>query len=338
MAKNKEYSIEEILSQYGAKSKIKKRPTEVIFVPKDAYSSAAPKEKARKPEFIFEPPTSELIFEPAENEAEAVTPPVQAEQSPRGERPRRIDDYVATPSVTEVLGELSGRDDGPYIPEYYFSSHKRWDAKDSDRPVPRSFTDIDDRRTPIVTRRDFCNWLESLVSTAAVVLLFMVFIARVNQVYGVSMQPTLTEGDRLIVTPLYTELNYGDIIVLEAPNLPNSYTGEMGEPIVKRVIGLPGDEIFISNQTGEVYRNSERIEELYIKEKILPFKVGNQIYPLIIGTNEVFVMGDNRNHSTDSRITAGDGVVFYVGMVETSRIIGKAIFRIYPLTVFGSLS
>ena len=190
---------------------------------------------------------------------------------------------------------------------------------------------------PLVTRHEICDWVESLIISVVSVVFVMVFIARVNQVYGVSMQPTLTEGDRLIVTPLYGEPRHGDIIVIKAENLPNSKTGEMGEPIVKRVIGLPGDEINIDKDSGEVFRNGERLEELYIAEKILPEKTGNQIYPLIIEENCVFVMGDNRNHSTDSRVTKDKNVVFYVGIIDMGNIIGKARFRIFPFNVFGGL-
>ncbi|MCL2018498.1 MAG: signal peptidase I [Oscillospiraceae bacterium] len=189
-----------------------------------------------------------------------------------------------------------------------------------------------------VTRRDVCDWLESLVFSVASVIFVMVFVARVNQVFGISMEPTLTEGDRLIVMPLYSSIKYGDIIVLEAENLPNTITGEMGEPIVKRVIGLPGDEIFIEGDSGEVYRNGEKLEELYIAEKIASNKMGNQVYPLKIQDGQIFVMGDNRNHSTDSRITSGDGVFYYVGCVDMGNIIGRAVFRIYPFDSFGVLN
>jgi len=189
-----------------------------------------------------------------------------------------------------------------------------------------------------LSRRDICDWFESLIVSVAAVVLVVVFAARINQVYGVSMEPTLTEGDRLIVMPLYSTPKYGDIVVLQAENLPNSLTGEMGEPIIKRIIGLPGDEIFIDRESGEVYRNGERLEELYIAEKIAYDKIGNQEYPLKIADGQIFVMGDNRNHSTDSRVTAGRDVYYYVGCVDMGYIIGKATLRVYPFDSFGGLS
>ncbi|MCL2694515.1 MAG: signal peptidase I [Oscillospiraceae bacterium] len=190
-------------------------------------------------------------------------------------------------------------------------------------------------KTIRLTRIEFCDWLETLMLSVALVIFIMVFGIRVNQVYGISMQPTLMEGDRLIVTPMYGTPSYGDIIVLKAANLPNSQTGEMGEPIVKRVIGLPGDEIFIDKQSGEVFRNGEMLDETYIAEKILPERAGNQKYPITVEEGHVFVMGDNRNHSTDSRVTWAYGVFYYVDCVDFGSIIGKAVLRVYPFDTFG---
>jgi signal peptidase I len=183
--------------------------------------------------------------------------------------------------------------------------------------------------------RDICGWFENLLTVVTAVIFVMVFIARVNQVYGISMMPTLVEGDRLIVVPLYTAPKYGDIIIVEAANLPNSFTGELGEPIVKRVIGLPGDEIYIDRISGEVYRNGEKLNEPYIAEKIDYDNAGNRIYPLIVEPGRVFVLGDNRNHSTDSRVAEGEGVFYYVGCIDMGTIIGKAVWRIFP--IFGGV-
>jgi len=227
------------------------------------------------------------------------------------------------------------------LEQYYSKNRGTEDGDDIDgeryeyRPEPVLAGEANASDTPVITRLEVCDWFESVIASLTAVLIIMIFIARTNQVYGISMQPTLTEGDRLIVMPIYSMPDYGDIIIVEAENLPNSRTGEMGEQIVKRVIGLPGDKIFIDRESGEVFRNDEKLEEAYIAEKIHPDKVGNQIYPLIVRENHVFVMGDNRNHSTDSRYGAGRGVHYYVGCVNMGNIIGKAAFRIYPFEEFG---
>jgi signal peptidase I len=191
------------------------------------------------------------------------------------------------------------------------------------------------RKVTIIRYKDVCDWFESLIISVTAVVFVMVFVARINQVHGISMQPTLSDGDRLIVTPLYTAPKLGDIIILEAANLPNSITGEMGEPIVKRVIGLPGDEIYIDSESGEVFRNGVLLEELYIEETIAPDKTGNRFYPLTVEQGRVFVLGDNRNHSTDSRLA--EGALYYVGCVDMGSIIGRAVFRIYPPNSFGGI-
>jgi signal peptidase I len=192
------------------------------------------------------------------------------------------------------------------------------------------------RRVTAIRYRDVCDWFESLIVSVTAVVIVMVFVARINQVYGISMQPTLIEGDRLIVMPLYGTPKHGDIIILEAVNLPNLVTGGMGEPIVKRVIGLPGDEIYIDGGSGDVFRNGERLDEFYIAEPIAPDKTGNRDYPLTVGDGRVFVLGDNRNHSTDSRIAEGAGAPYYVGCVDMGYIIGKAVLIVFPF--FGGIN
>jgi signal peptidase I len=235
-------------------------------------------------------------------------------------------------SLDDILEQYSSDKPKSYEPEYEEPEEYAPPAKPVQKPAQSK-----QEETKAVTRKEVCDWVESLIASMTAVVIIMLFFARMNQVYGISMQPTLNEGDRLIVSPIYTELRHGDIIVLRAENLLNTQTGRMGEPIVKRVIGLPGDEINI-NRNGDVFRNGELLDEPYIAEKIAYGKTGNQRYPLMIAEGYVFVMGDNRNHSTDSRDTFGSGALYYVGCVEMGNIIGKAVFRVYPFDTFGGLS
>ena len=126
-------------------------------------------------------------------------------------------------------------------------------------------------------------------------------------------------------------------MALWADNLLNGETGEKGELIVKRIIGLPGDEIDINAVSGVVYRNGEPLREDYIMETIDPDCLGNVHYPVIVDENCVFVLGDNRNQSTDSRYGKNDNTPYYVGCVDMRFIVGKAVYRIFPFERMGAL-
>lgn len=151
----------------------------------------------------------------------------------------------------------------------------------------------------------------------------MHFIARPYIVEGDSMKPTLSENDLLIVNRLtyrFKEPERFDMIV---------FPDENGEEIdyVKRIIGLPGETVQILD--GRIYINAQELEEFYGYEDYID-EVGNIGFPLALGNGEYFVLGDNRNDSTDSRFTA-------IGTVSKEEIVGKASFRLFPLDSFGSL-
>lgn len=181
------------------------------------------------------------------------------------------------------------------------------------------------------------GWLETVIQSVAAALLLVVFVANISMVSGSSMEPTLKENDRLLVLQGFYQPRYGDIVALWADNLFNGETGKQGELIVKRIIGLPGDEIDINAVSGVVYRNGEPLREDYIRETINPDCLGNIHYPVRVEENCVFVLGDNRNHSTDSRYGKNDNTPYYVGNVDMRYIVGKAVYRIYPLDRIGVL-
>ena len=193
-------------------------------------------------------------------------------------------------------------------------------------------------RKPVVSEgfgRDVYDWVSCLMVSLMAVILTLTFVVRVNEVEGQSMEPTLSQADRLLVWELGYSPSFGDIVVIQADNLPNGLTGEMGEGIVKRIIGLAGDTIDIDEETGVVYSNGEALDEPYIAETISRSRMGNAEYPLTVPENTVYVLGDNRNHSTDSRFMKDDYNSYYVGFVDVRNIIGKVIFRIYPFDRLG---
>lgn len=164
------------------------------------------------------------------------------------------------------------------------------------------------------------EWLESCVFAVVLILLVFTFFFRSATVTGSSMVPTLIDGQRLVLQQIgYNDPQYGDIVVVDR-------TQNEQPPIIKRVIGKAGDEIDIDFQTGLVYRNGEKLEEPYTNE---PTTTQYDVqFPIIVPEDTIFVLGDNRNHSADSRDQE-------IGMVDLRRVMGKAIFRFLPLNQIG---
>ena len=138
----------------------------------------------------------------------------------------------------------------------------------------------------------------------------------------VIMVPTLQNGNQLLVSNLFYTPEKGDIVILTKDSF-------MTSPIVKRVIATEGDTVDIDFETGEVSVNGEVLDETYIAEKTQTHF--DMDFPQTVPEGCIFVMGDNRNHSTDSRCEA-------LGMVDTRYVIGKVLMRIYPLNEVGTVS
>lgn len=167
------------------------------------------------------------------------------------------------------------------------------------------------------------EWIELFVFSFSLVLLIMTFVVRHSPVIGSSMAHTLEENDILLVSGVMYEPKQNDIIVFQSPNVGYD------EPLVKRIIAVGGQEINIDFATWTVSINDEKLDETYINyEEGHSMLSSNMQFPLTIPEGYVFVMGDNRNHSLDSRNAM-------VGLVDVNYIIGRVIFRIYPLDKIG---
>ena len=160
---------------------------------------------------------------------------------------------------------------------------------------------------------------------ACITFLIIHFVGQRTVVNGVSMQPTLSDGDNLIVDKLsyrFHDPERFDIIVFPFQFQDNTY-------YIKRIIGLPGETVQIMDD-GSIYINGEKLEENYGMEVIKPETIGRAAEPIELGDDEYFVMGDNRNNSSNSRTDM-------VGNIKRENIIGKAWLRIWPVSDFGVL-
>lgn len=164
--------------------------------------------------------------------------------------------------------------------------------------------------------RDLYEWVQALVCSVLAVVLVFTFVIRLIGVDGHSMVPTLQDGDRLLVlnSILYHDYQPGDIVVLRKGAF-------MEEPIVKRVIATAGEMVDIDFQTGSVYVDGKLLSEDYINE--LTFLEEGTEFPLVVPEGCIFVMGDNRNHSSDSRDSR-------LGTVDVRYVIGKAVLLAFP--------
>ena len=164
--------------------------------------------------------------------------------------------------------------------------------------------------------RDLYEWVQALVCSVLAVVILFTFVIRLIGVDGHSMVPTLQDGDRLLVlnSLLYDDYQYGDIVVLRKDTF-------LDEPIVKRVIATAGQTVDIDFNTGSVYVDGALLKENYINE--LTYLEEGTEFPLTVPEGSIFVMGDNRNHSSDSRDSR-------LGTVDTRYVIGKAVFLAFP--------
>ena len=164
--------------------------------------------------------------------------------------------------------------------------------------------------------RDLYEWTQALVGSVLAVVLAFTFLIRLIGVDGHSMVPTLQNGDRLLVLSslLDHDYEYGDIVVLREESF-------LEEPIVKRVIATEGQTVDIDFEAGIVYVDGEALDEPSINEPTY-MEEGTE-FPLTVSEGCIFVMGDNRNHSSDSRDSR-------LGTVDTRCVLGKAVFLAFP--------
>ena len=165
------------------------------------------------------------------------------------------------------------------------------------------------------------DWADALVYALIAIVLLFTLLIRMTGVIGDSMKPTLHQNDKLIISNLFYTPKQGDVVVVTKKSFRT-------EPIVKRVIATAGQTIDIHFDTGAVYVDGVLLEESYIAEATV--RSGDMTFPLYVPEGYLFVMGDNRNHSTDSRFSE-------VGLIDERMVLGKVLFRVFPLNAIGSV-
>jgi signal peptidase I len=173
---------------------------------------------------------------------------------------------------------------------------------------------------PYSLGREIMDWVICIAVAFAIAFVLRTFVVTLVNVDGQSMVPTLRHGDRLVVVRLFYKPKQFDIIIFHPRNRSK-------EPYVKRVIGMPGQTVAINNDTGEVSVNGKTLDEPYINNRTRGMTGTNS---WTVPENHVFVMGDNRGNSHDSRNTD-------VGFVSFESILGGAVFRVWPFASFGKL-
>ncbi|MBE5847625.1 MAG: signal peptidase I [Lachnospiraceae bacterium] len=179
-------------------------------------------------------------------------------------------------------------------------------------------------------KRKLKGWVRELLDTGLYLLIVLIltylmitYVGQRTQVEGSSMETTLSDGDNLIVDKLsyrFHDPERFDIIVFP-------YRYEEDTYYIKRIIGLPGETVRI-DQDGVIYINEQPLSENYGKDVIE--NPGLAAHPIELGEDQYFVLGDNRNNSTDSRMPD-------VGVLDRNELIGKAFVRIWPFSKFGKL-
>jgi len=157
----------------------------------------------------------------------------------------------------------------------------------------------------------------------AVTFLFIIFVAQRTDVDGRSMESTLQDGDSLIVDKI--SYRFRDPKRFEIIVFPFRYAQDV--LYIKRIIGLPGETVQIDNE-GRIFINGEQLSESFGKEVMR--NPGRAVEPIKLGDDEYFVLGDNRNNSSDGRDPS-------VGNIKRKDIIGRAFLRIYPFDHFGTV-
>lgn len=180
------------------------------------------------------------------------------------------------------------------------------------------------------------EWGHCIISAIVIVVILLTFVFRLVNIDGSSMLPTLVNSDKVIITNFFYKPEVGDIVVIPAGKYHD-------EPIIKRIIALGGQELYINYETHEVYVDGVLLEEEYINNPT-DNDYNEKELSLTVPEGKAFIMGDNRGYSKDSRYfgilpgsTQENVDLGELKCIDCDDIIGKAQFVIFPFNHFGYL-
>ncbi len=168
------------------------------------------------------------------------------------------------------------------------------------------------------------EWIEALITSLISVVILFTFLFRVVNVSGPSMLPNLQSNDRVVLSSYFYKPHQGDVIVI-------THTEKLKEPIIKRVIALENQVVDINFATGIVSVDGVALDESAYIENGITTQPSDYTYPLTVTKGHVFVLGDNRAVSNDSRSSD-------VGMVDERYILGKAQLILFPFDRFAKIN
>lgn len=181
-------------------------------------------------------------------------------------------------------------------------------------------------------KKEVLDWLEVVITAVISVVIIFTLFFRVATIDGPSMKETLHHGDKVIITNFAYRPKNGDIVVISR-NYNNTIEDVNASqmPIIKRVIATEGQTVDINFEKGIVYVDGKALDEPYTSSPTTrQFDIK---FPITVSPGCIFVLGDNRNDSLDSR----DSSIGLDGMIDERYVLGKAIYRIFPLDDFGGL-
>lgn len=225
-------------------------------------------------------------------------------------------------TIRPTWGEVPG---GVYMADEWNKPQPQSRESSEEESKPNAAPEQDRKKE---SSDDLFYWLNALTTALVCLVLVFTFLGRLTRVDGHSMENTLQDGQLLLVWSLGYTPRQGDIVVLNKTTVEHLH----GVAIVKRVIATGGQTVEIDYNTNAVYVDGIQLDEFYIKEPMMDMS-HDPLYSQLhfeVPKGSIFVMGDNRNGSDDSRDSR-------IGVIDEDYVLGKAVFSVFPFDTVGPM-